>query len=65
VQDTCVHVLDVPRVSHALPGLLATTLLHAAGIDECATSAAADLDELAAAAGRLKQSNSSFRRSVV
>jgi hypothetical protein len=48
----------------ALLGLLATTLLHAAAIDECATAAAADLDELFAAVGRLKQSNGLSERSV-
>ncbi len=49
------------RSSHRIPdtqaGHLATTILHTAGIDECAASAGADMDELVASVGRLKQSN--------
>ncbi len=48
----------------ALAGHLSTTLLHTAGIDECAAVAAADLDELVAAAGRLKQSNGPLECSI-
>jgi hypothetical protein len=58
----CVCELAEPNVFDAQPGFLATTLLHTAAMDECATAAAADVDELAATAGRLKQSNGSAHR---
>ncbi len=45
------------RIPDAHAGHLATTILHTAGIDECAASAGAEMDQLVASVGRLKQSN--------
>ena len=58
------HTRSSRRISDTQAGHLATTILHTAGIDECAAAAAADLDELVAAAGRLKQSNGPLACSV-
>lgn len=63
--DSRFFKLVMPRIIDAQSGLLSSTLLNTAAIDECASSAAAELDELVAAAGRLKQSNGLFHRNTI